>query len=229
MKTITVFLIAAVVSTAAGAAFLGVARMQRHMADAQEQAATLQYDAALGSLEAAERYLEYGRWLPFVGAESLREVRARKAAVQYWLGQYEAVLPAQAEPVSAVDESNVELQLVVANAAFRHGLTTAKDRTAMVQALSEAANGYATVLKNNQWHEDAAHNYEFTVRLRDALAKGTRPPIPQPQQGAELGQGGAPSPATTMKGFEIYIPLEGNERTPEGGEAGKASARQRKG
>jgi hypothetical protein len=32
-----------------------------------------------------------------------------------------------------------------------------------------------------------------------------------------------------MKGFEIYVPLEGNERSPEGGEAGKASETQRKG
>ena len=27
------------------------------------------------------------------------------------------------------------------------------------EALNEAATGYATVLKNNTWHEDAAHNY----------------------------------------------------------------------
>jgi len=51
----------------------------------------------------------------------------------------------------------------------------------------------------------------------------------EPAQGDDLGESGAPSPATTLKGFEIYIPLEGNERTPEGGEAGKAEAKQRKG
>ena len=230
MKTITAFLAGAVVVALAGAACLGVARMQRHLADAQEQIATLQYPAALRSLEAAEGYLEYGRWLPFIGEESLREVRARRAAVQYWQGQYEAVLPAQAEPVAAVDESNVELQLVVANAAFRNGLANAKERTALVQALSEAANGYATVLKNDVWHEDAAHNYEYTVRLRDLIAKGpSRVSVPQPQPGADLGEGGAPSPATSTQGFEIYIPLEGNERTPATGEAGKASPNQRKG
>jgi hypothetical protein len=67
------------------------------------------------------------------------------------------------------------------------------------------------------------------VRLRDEIAKGRRPPTPAPQEGSDLGEGGAPTPATSMKGFEIYIPLEGNERTPEGGEAGKASAKQRKG
>jgi hypothetical protein len=230
MKSITGFVVAAIVFALAGTVALTAARLQRHMADAQEQASTLQYAKAQESLDAAEAYLEYGRWLPFIGDRSLKEVRARKAALQYWQGDYEGVLPAQAEPVAAVDESNVELQLVVANAAFRNGVTRAQDRTAAVQALNEAANGYLTVLKNNTWHEDAAHNYEYVIRLRDEVAKGRRPPSPQEaQKGADLGEGGAPTPATTTKGFEIYVPLEGNERTPEGGEAGKASPNQRKG
>ena len=67
--------------------------------------------------------------MPRVGDETVREVRARQAALQYWQGDYAKVLPAQAEPVAAVDESNVELQLVVANAAFRTGLKGATDRT----------------------------------------------------------------------------------------------------
>src|SRR5688572_12034807 len=228
MNSMTGLLVGAIVAAAVRIAAVTTARLQRHMADAQERIATRQYDAALASLDEAEGYIEYTGWIPGVGDESLREVRARKAALQYWEGQYEAVLPAQAEPVAGVDEANVELQLVVANAAFRAGLQGEKDRTAIVQALNEAAGGYLTVLKNNTWHEDAAHNYEYVVRLRDEVAKGRRPPV-EPAQGDDLGESGAPSPATTLKGFEIYIPLEGNERTPEGGEAGKAEAKQRKG
>ena len=230
MKSITALLIGAVVLAAVGAGALTASRLQRVMADAQEQTATQQYAEAQASLDAAEGYLELGQWVPVVGEDSLKEVRARKAALQYWQGQYQDVLPAQAEPVAAVDESNVELQLVVANAAYRVGLANAKDRLTAVQALNEAANGYAIVLKNNTWHEEAAHNYEYVVRLRDEIQKGRRPPTQdQAQQGADLGESGAPTPATSMKGFEIYVPLEGNERTPEGGEAGKASETQRKG
>lgn len=229
MKSTTALLVSAVVLAAAGGVFLTVARLQRHMADAQEQIATQQYADAGESLAAAERYLEYGQWLPWVGDDSLKEVRARQAALQYWQGEYDAVLPEEAEPVAAVDESNLELQLVVANAAFRAGVAGAADRAGTVQMLNDAANGYLTVLRNDRWHEDAAHNYEYVVRLRDEVAKGRRPLPSPPEKGADLGQSGAPSPTTSMKGFEIYIPLEGNERAPEGGEAGKAEAKQRKG
>lgn len=229
MKNVTAFLAVAIVFALVGIGSLATARLQQRMADAQEQIATLRYEDAQASLDAAEGYLEYGRWLPGVGDDALKEVRTRKAALLYWQGDYEAVLPAQAEPVAAVDESNVDLQLVVANAAFRAGLARAKERADTLQSLNDAVNGYATVLKNDTWTEDAAHNYEFAVRLRDEIAKGRRPPTPQPEQGADLGEGGAPSPSTTTKGFEIYIPLEGNERTPASGEAGKAEAKQRKG
>jgi len=230
MKSITALLIGAVLVAGIGVAAQTVSRFQRHMADAQEQIATLQYPQAKESLDAAEQYLQYGRWIPGIGESSLKEVRARKAALLYWQGDYESVLPAQAEPVALVDESNVELQLVVANAAHRFGQAKARTREEILQALNDSASGYSTVLKNDVWHEDAAYNYEYIVRLRDDIARGRRPPVPQQgDAAADLGEQGAPSPDTSMKGFQIYVPLEGNERTPEGGEAGKAGERQRKG
>jgi hypothetical protein len=230
MKSITGLLAVAILFLLVGMASLTASRFQRHMAAAQEQIATLQYAEARESLDTAETYLRWGRWLPGIGEASLREVQARKAALLYWQGDYESVMPAQAEPVALVDESNVELQLVVANAAFRFGQGQAKDRDSMIQALNDAASGYSTVLRNETWHEDGAYNYEYIIRLRDEISRGRRPPVPQEQEGAaDLGEQGAPSPDTSLKGFQIYIPLEGNERTPEGGEAGKAGEKQRKG
>jgi hypothetical protein len=229
MKSVTAYLIAAAIFAAAGVAGLTASRLERALADAQEQTTTQQYQLARESLDAADRYLRYARWVPLVGEETVREVRARQAALQYWQGDFATVLPAQAEPVAAVDESNVELQLVVANAAFRTGLKDVTERTAAVQALTEAANGYLTVLKNNTWHEEAAYNYEYVIRLRDEIAKGRRPPTDQLQQGMDLGESGAPSDATSTKGFQIYVPLQGDEKSPEGGDAGKASEKARKG
>ena len=229
MKSVTADIVAALVFAAVGVVALTASRLERNLADAQEQTTTQQYQLAQGSLEAADQRLRYARWVPRIGDDTVREVRARQAALQYWQGAYEKVLPAQAEPVAAVDETNVELQLVVANAAYRNGLKGAPDRLAAVQILNEAANGYLTVLKNNTWHEEAAYNYEYVIRLRDEIQKGRKPPSEQPQQGMDLGESGAPSDATSTKGFQIYVPLQGDEKSPEGGDAGKASERQRKG
>jgi hypothetical protein len=229
VKSVTACLAAAAVFVVVGVVALTASRIERSLADAQERSTTQQYALAKESLDAAHGYLRYARWAPRIGDETVREVRAREAALQYWQGDYATVLPAQAEPVAAVDESNVELQLVVANAAFRNGLKGVTERNAAVQVLNEVANGYLTVLKNNVWHEEAAYNYEYVVRLRDEIAKGRKPPSDQMQQGMDLGESGAPSESTSTKGFQIYVPLQGEEKAPEGGDAGKASEKVRKG
>jgi hypothetical protein len=229
VKSVTAYLIAALVFAGLGVAGLTASRLERSLADVQEQTSTQQYRLAQTSLDKADGYLRYAQWIPRVGGDTVREVRARQAALLYWQREYAKVLPAQAEPVAAVDESNVELQLVVANAAFRTGLNGVTERAAALQALNEIANGYLTVLKNNTWSEEAAYNYEYVIRLRDEIAKGRKPPSDQLQSGMDLGESGAPSDATSTKGFQIYVPLQGEEKAPEGGDAGKASEKVRKG
>src|SRR4030095_2024184 len=230
MRTTIGFAIAAVVLALFGIAFLGVARLDGHMADAAERLSTLQYAPAQESLAQAEEYADHARFVPWLGSDARQEIRARQAAVQYWQRQYDTVLPAGAEPVAAVDDQNVELQLVVANAAYRVNQTQFKDKQSTVKALEEAASVYLTVMKNNTWHPDAAFNYEYIIRLRDQAAKGSQPPPPQKnEEESDKGGAGAPTPATSQEGFQIYIPLEQGEKNPTGGEAGKASAKERKG
>lgn len=231
MKSFLAFVIAALLLAAFGAACLGVAQLETHMADAQQRVSTLQYDAAKESLAEASQYADHARWVPVLGHDERKEIRAREAAVQYWQKEYEAIVPSQAEPVAAVGDENVELQLVVANGAYRLGQAQSKDKTSTIKALDEAAAGYLTVLKNNTWHPDAAFNYEYIVRLREEMAKGKNPPQPPKDQSqdADNGESGAPSPATSSKGFQIYIPLEQGEKNPAGGEAGKAAPKERKG
>lgn len=236
MKSTIGFIIGALLLAAAGTVALAASRTDRHMADAQELMATLQFQAASAELDEADTSLRYARWLPWIGADAVREVAAKRAALQYYQGEYAELLP-EGDPVAAVDENNVPLQFVVANAVFRDKLktvATAKpttptvDRQSMIQALDEAAAGYLTVLKGERFHQDAAFNYELTVKLRDQVAKGQRPPS-EAAENAELGESGAPSPATSSQGFEIYVPLQSDERTPAGGDAGKVSTKDRKG
>jgi hypothetical protein len=230
MRSTIGFAIAALALGLFGFAFMGVARLEGHMADAGDRLSTLQYSAAQESLTAAEEYANPARFVPWLGSDDRQEIRARQAAVQYWQRQYDVILPAGAEPVAAVDETNVELQLVVANSAYRVHQTEFKDKQATIKALEETAAGYLTVLKNNTWHSDAAFNYEYIIRLRDAAAKGSQPPPPQKnEEESDNGESGAPTPATSQEGFQIYIPLEQGEKNPTGGEAGKASAKERKG
>jgi hypothetical protein len=230
MRSTIGFAIAALVMGLFGVAFLGVARLEGYMADAGDRLSTLQYTSAQESLTQAEQYANRARFVPWLGSDARQEIRARQAAAQYWQRQYDAILPAGAEPVAAVDETNVELQLVVANSAYRVHQTEFKDKQSTVKALEETASGYLTVLKNNTWHPDAAFNYEYIIRLRDAAAKGNQPPPPQKnEEESDNGESGAPTPATSQEGFQIYIPLEQGEKNPTGGEAGKASAKERKG
>ena len=230
MRSTIAFAIAASVMAVLGSAFLGVARLEGHMADAGQRLSTLEYSAAQESLTGAEQYADRSRFVPWLGSDARQEIRARQAAVQYWQRQYDVVLPAGAEPVAAVDEENVELQLVVANSAYRVHQTEFKDKQSTIKALEETAAGYLTVLKSNTWHPDAAFNYEYIIRLRDQAAKGSQPPPPQKnEEESDNGDQGAPTPATSQEGFQIYIPLEQGEKNPTGGEAGKASAKERKG
>jgi hypothetical protein len=84
------------------------------------------------------------------------------------------------------------------------------------------------VLKSETWHPDAAFNYEYLLRLRTEIAQGRRKPGMTTEKSDNLGEQGSPAQSTSTKKFEIYVPLEGSERT-ESGEAGKGAAIQKKG
>ena len=223
--------LALVAALLSGAAYVTsrMATVERHLADTREALATLDYAQAAGSADAATASLGWARYVPGFGARVQREARAYNAAVLYWDRQYDALVPEGQDPVSTIEEGNTDLQLVVANAAYRKNQTRYADPAATKQALQESASNYLTVLKSGTWHEDAAYNYEYVIRLRDEQARGKRPPgESDPGEKADNGEGGAPSDATSQSGFQIYIPLESTEK-PAGGDAGKAPPKERKG
>ncbi len=229
MKSTVVLIVAAVVLGVGAWVGTSVSAVQGHLADAQQYVATLQYQDAQASLDAAEQAIGYARWLPGFGDEALRDIRTRKAALLYWTQKYDVLVPEGADPVSAIEEGNPDLQLVVANAAHRLGQRSRTDRDAMIQALEESASSYLTVLKSGEFREDAAYNYEYVIRLKEELLRSRRPP-PPPEENADgdMGQSGSPAETKSDESFEIYIPLESTER-PSGGDAGKAPSKDRKG
>jgi hypothetical protein len=228
MKGTIVWGVAAALLAVVGVVCLRIATVERLVADAQQDLATLNYERAEQSLTDAEASIGVARWVPGFGSSVLDEVRARRGALQYWQQKYDALVPEGADPVAAIEEGNLDLKLVTANAVFRQNQARYGDREATKQALEESAAAYFAVLKNSDWREDAAYNYEYVIRLRDEQAKGKQPPEGGDASKGEMGQGGQPSEATSQKGFQIYIPLESQEK-PLGGDAGKAPGKDRKG
>jgi hypothetical protein len=228
MKGFTGYLIVALLLAGAGVVAYRGAAFERDLADAQQHVATQQFDEAEARLADAQSYVSYVRWIPQIGSRAERELATRRAALNYWRRDYAAVLPRETDPVGAVDTANVDLQMVVANAAFRHAQQGVTDKAVQLQTLDEAIGSYLAVLKNESWHPDAAFNYEYLMRLRTEIAQGRRKPGTTQEKSDDLGDQGSPAQNTSTKKFEIYVPLEGSERT-ESGEAGKGTAVQKKG
>jgi hypothetical protein len=228
MKGFAGYLIAAVVLAGAGFVVYRSAEFERDLAEMQQHVATEQFEEAEQRLTHADTYASYVRWIPQVGARAERDLATRRAALKYWKRDYASVLPRATDPVGAVDSANVDLQMVVANAAFRDAQRDVTDKAVQLQMLDEAIGSYMAVLKNENWHPDAAFNYEYLLRLRTEIAQGRRKPGSSQDKSDNLGEQGSPAQNTSTKKFEIYVPLEGSERT-ESGEAGKGTVIQKKG
>ena len=228
MKGFAGYLIVALLLAAGGLFAFGSAEFEHDLAESQQNVATDRFDQAEERLDDAETYASYVRWVPQVGARAQRDLATRRAALHYWKKDYASVLPRDTDPVGAVDNANVDLQLVVANAAFRNAQRGITDKAVQLQALDEAIGSYMAVLKNESWHPDAAFNYEYLLRLRTEIAQGKRKPAAMAEKTDNLGEQGSPAQNNSTKKFEIYVPLEGSERT-ESGEAGKGTVIQKKG
>lgn len=227
MKSIAGYLMAAAVAVLLGGGCLAIGLLDRDLARAQENLATRNYAESEAAYDTAERYFEYASHVPFVGNGPVNDVRARQAALKYWQRQYREIVSQQPDPVGSVASDNVDLQLLVADAVYRMGQAQATDRESLMMALDAGISGYQTVLKNAAPPEEAAYNYEYLVRLRNELDKGSRK-LTKPGEKDPEGAAGAPPAVQNEREFKIYVPLEPDERKNEG-EAGKAAPAKRKG
>jgi hypothetical protein len=209
MKGITGYLCGAIALMLLGGGGLVVSRLEGQIAEAQQSVATLQYEGVEETLDNVEWYFDYVARLLGIGSERLNDVRARKAALHYWQRQYSSIIPEQANPVGAVAADNLELQLMVANAVYRMGRAEATDTATTLQAIETGIASYEIVLRNATRHETAAYNYEYLVRLRDAIDKVDE--FSEEVEGGPFGaQGGAPEEGGADD-FKIRVPLENEE------------------
>ena len=252
MKSIVGPLVAAVVLALAGAAFWIAGQTETRLADVHKQLAMLRYADAAGEGDRFEQSLGLERRVPMMGHAVEADARDVRASAGYWRSDYAAIAP-QHDANGVVTETDPAILLLSANAAFRGSQNI--DRITAVRRLDEVVRSYGDVLKSQDKEPcatdapacrsralDAAFNYEFAIRTRDALAKN-RPPAPAkgaaktvaraedddlPAGPTLHGRPGGPPPATDMNQFKIVIPKRGEERK-DAPDAGKGGQKIRKG
>ena len=228
MKGIARSVVGSIVLALLGAICLAAGMLDRRVAGAQREFAAQRYQLADAALETAERDLQYGRWIPWIGG-ALNDVRTRRAAIRYWSGQYDRIVSDRSDP-AAMSSDSIDLQLIAANAVYRRGQPKATNRRTAVEALDAAANAYLTVLKNSPRNEVAAYNYEYVVRTREDIDKGRRAPelTDKADDGPAGRRGGPPPQDPNKRDLKLLVPLEPGE-IDKGLEPGKGGKIERKG
>lgn len=252
MKSALAPFLAAIVLTLAGGALWMAGHTETRLADVHKQLATLHYAAAQSEGDEVEQSLGLERRVPVLGKAAETDARDARAAAGYWRTDYAAIAPRH-DANGVITETDPAILLLTANAAFRASQTAA-DRMDTVRRLDTSVKSYAEVLKAQapacgagdraceSRAMDAAFNYEYAIRTRDALARtrGAAPARGAAKAAAKAdetdlpagptlhGRPGAPPAAVDMNQFKIVIPKRGEERK-DAPDAGKGGQKIRKG
>ncbi len=256
MKSVLGPATAAIALALLGGAFWIAGQTDRRLADVHAQLATLQYAAADTIGGDVEPTLALERRVPVLGPAAEADLRETRAAAGYWRADYAAIAPRR-DANGVITETDPAILFLTANAAFRAS-QAATDHNEVVRRLDNVVKAYADVLKApaascvaglqvcESRTMDAADNYEYAIRAREAAAKakpGASPgnaaaravlkamddPNADLPSGPTLhGKPGGPPPAVDMNQFKIVIPKRGEERK-EAPDAGKGGAKVRKG
>ena len=238
MRSVIGPLVLAIVLAVAGGASQAVGTTETRLVDAHKQLATLQYADAAATADESEQIgvasmakpdmLGIGRRIAALDPVKATDARDLHSTADYWRSSYAAIVP-QKDAAGLVVETDTAILALAANASFRAS-QAATDRGESLRKLDAAVKNYAELLKSNAGAADTAYNYEFAIRMREALAKARPPAAPKvvtkKAEGGDLpagptlhGRPGGPPPSTDMNQFRIVIPKRGEERSdaPEAG------------
>lgn len=228
MKSIGGYVAGGLVLAALGAVALAGGLIEHRIAHAKEALASLDFGETAAAYDKLEQYVAYARYMPWIAGDALNRIRARRAAVRYWEGDHDALLPVTRD-ASAGEQTDPELLFIAANATYRLGQKRAADRASMLRALDDARGAYQVVLRESTGHADAAFNYEYLALVRDEIAKGRRrDELAGLGKQTLHGREGGPPPAKRLDEFKILVPEEDQERQ-RGKEAGGDQLRRRRG
>ncbi len=258
IKAVSVRAIAAALLFGAGWVCWTAGQLQARLAEANRQMVMLQYEGSLSEYDDIEQSLGYLGRFPARVTHILADLGERRATALYWDKRYGALSLARDASGDLV-ETNPDILFLAANAAYRAGHRPDGERLSTVRALDAAISNYADVLRKAPGHVDAAYNYEYAVRARDAAARGREtprnrpggagqreqiPPAAGPQSVANEGTArqqdlpvgptihgrpGAPPADADMNKFKMLVPMRPDERQGVPDKAGEGGRRIRRG
>ena len=199
VRTALRYLIAAILLGGVAVTLLQAARLERRVAQADQEMTTLNLSRAAQEYdEVADSLAVIGR-LPWLrGMQD--EVTVRQAAVRYWHGDYVSLV---ADYTSA---DSLDLQFVVANADYRSVQRPDSSRELALGTLDHAIGVYRRLLEGNEAHLEAAFNYEVMVRLRNRIAGGDE--VPAFRRPTAPGNQGDNLEEEEMDDVQIYVPSD---------------------
>ena len=199
-----------------GAAALMAGRFERRMAIAQEDMAVLDFADPMADYAALEKDVE---GIPLVAERPLREIRRRRAMLQYWQSDYTDLIEvartsSKSEDPDAVDP---EMRVLAANALYRVAQRGPQDRATLLKNLDAAIRAYDEALRSGIARPDVAFNYELAVRMRDEVGAGKRKALTNPKTDDTEsdpnmhGDPGEPPKDMKVEQFQIRIPMDPKE------------------
>lgn len=199
-----------------GAAALMSGRFERRMAIAQEDMAVLDFTDPQADYAALE---EDVAGIPLVSERPLKEIRRRRALLQYWQRDYADLIEVartanQAEDADSIDP---EMRVLAANALYRVAQRGPQDRPTLLRNLDAAIRAYSEALRAGVERPDIAFNYELAVRMREEVSAGRRKVLSavktdDTQSEPNMhGDPGEPPKDMKVEQFQIRIPMDPRE------------------
>ena len=235
MKRSAGIIVAVVLLVLAGAAALMAGRFERRMAIAQEDMAVLDFTDPQADYAALEQDLA---GLPLVSERPLREIRRRRAMLQYWQADYADLVEVARTANEAEDADSIdpEMRVLAANALYRVAQRGPQDRATLLKNLDAAIRTYNEALRAGVARSDVAFNYELAVRMRAEIGAGKRKAlsnakVDDTQSEPNMhGDPGEPPKELKVEQFQIRIPMDPKEiKQSQEQAAGTGAARRKRG
>jgi hypothetical protein len=212
-----------------GALCLIAGLFERRMAIAQEDMVVLDFVDPQAEYAELQQQLER---VPWVSEGPLREIRRRRALLQYWQGEYGDLAEIARTAAQEDQLGDPEIQFMAANALYRVAQEGPKDRPTILKNLDAAIRAYSDAIRAGSDRPDTSFNYELVVRMREEIASGRRRgglPTVEELKDDMHGEEGEPPKDMEVEQFQIRIPMDPSEVKSQQDTAGTGQQRRRRG